>query len=66
MMAVPIVKLLFNFLMQCVLAQTRTILLVTNENATAADKMFRVLMGEEVEPRRKFIEENAKYANIDV
>ncbi len=46
--------------------ETRTIILVTNENATAADKMFRVLMGEEVEPRRKFIEENAKYANIDV
>lgn len=46
--------------------ETRTILLVTNENASAADKMFRVLMGEEVEPRRKFIEDNAKYANIDV
>jgi DNA gyrase subunit B len=46
--------------------ETRTILLVTNENAAAADKMFRVLMGEEVEPRRKFIEENARYANIDV
>lgn len=46
--------------------ETRTILLVTNENASAADKMFRVLMGEEVEPRRKFIEDNAKYANLDV
>ncbi|MBK8981790.1 MAG: DNA topoisomerase (ATP-hydrolyzing) subunit B [Ignavibacteria bacterium] len=46
--------------------ETRTIVLVTNENAAAADKIFRVLMGEEVEPRRKFIEENAKYANLDV
>lgn len=46
--------------------ETRTILQVTNENAAAADKVFRVLMGEEVEPRRKFIEENAKYANLDV
>lgn len=46
--------------------ETRTILQVNNENASAADKMFRVLMGEEVEPRRRFIEENAKYANLDV
>jgi len=46
--------------------ETRTIIQVTNENAAAADKIFRILMGEEVEPRRKFIEENAKYANLDV
>ena len=46
--------------------ETRTIIQVTNENAAAADKIFRILMGEEVEPRRKFIEENAKYAKLDV
>ena len=46
--------------------ETRTIIQVTNENAAAADKIFRVLMGEEVEPRRKFIQDNAKYANLDV
>jgi len=45
--------------------ETRTVLQVTNENAAAADKIFRILMGEEVEPRRKFIEQHAKYANID-
>jgi DNA gyrase subunit B len=46
--------------------ETRTIIQVTNENAAAADKIFRVLMGEEVEPRRKFIQDNAKYANLDI
>ncbi len=45
--------------------ETRTVLQVSNENASAADKIFRTLMGEEVEPRRRFIEENARYAKID-
>ena len=45
--------------------ETRSVMQVTNENASAADKIFRVLMGEEVEPRRKFIEGHAKYARID-
>jgi DNA gyrase subunit B len=47
--------------------ETRTILKVTIENAIAADKVFETLMGEEVEPRRDFIEKNAKYVkNLDV
>ncbi len=43
----------------------RTLRQVTIESATEADRIFSMLMGDEVAPRREFIERNAKYANID-
>jgi DNA gyrase subunit B len=46
---------------------TRTVLQVSIENAADADRTFSILMGDEVEPRREFIEKNAKYVrNLDV
>ena len=44
---------------------TRLLRQVTIENAAEADRVFSMLMGDEVAPRREFIEENATYANID-
>ena len=43
----------------------RTLRQVTIDNLTEADRVFSMLMGDEVPPRRAFIEKNAKYANID-
>ncbi len=46
--------------------ETRTLRKVTIDNAAEADHIFSMLMGDEVPPRREFIEQNAKYARIDV
>ena len=46
--------------------KTRVLRQITVEDAIAADEVFSKLMGEEVEPRREFIENNATYANLDV
>ena len=45
---------------------SRTLRQVTIESAAEADYIFSMLMGDEVPPRREFIETHAKYANIDV
>ena len=45
--------------------ETRILRQVTIENAAEADHIFSMLMGDDVAPRREFIEANATYANID-
>jgi DNA gyrase subunit B len=44
----------------------RTLRQITIDNVMESDRVFSMLMGDEVPPRRKFIEDNAKYANIDI
>jgi len=46
--------------------ESRMLQQITIEDAAAADRIFSTLMGDSVEPRRKFIERNAKYATLDV
>jgi DNA gyrase subunit B len=46
--------------------ETRTLRQVTIDSAAEADHIFSMLMGDEVPPRREFIEKHAKYAKIDV
>ncbi len=45
--------------------ETRTLRRVTIDSAAEADRIFSMLMGDEVPPRREFIEQNARYAKID-
>jgi len=45
--------------------QFRTLRKITIDNLGEADRVFSMLMGDEVPPRREFIEKNAAYANID-
>jgi DNA gyrase subunit B len=45
--------------------ETRELEQVTIENAVEADRIFSMLMGDDVEPRREFIERNAHLANVD-
>ncbi|MGE4569680.1 MAG: DNA topoisomerase IV subunit B, partial [Bacteroidales bacterium] len=44
----------------------RTLRQVTNESAAEADRIFSMLMGDDVPPRRDFIEKHARYAKIDI
>ena len=46
--------------------ETRQMKQVTIESAAEADRVFSMLMGDEVAPRREFIESHAKYAKLDV
>ena len=46
---------------------TRTLVQVTMDDAVKADEIFTVLMGDEIAPRREFIEKNAKFVrNLDI
>jgi DNA gyrase subunit B len=44
----------------------RTLIQITLDDVAAADEIFTTLMGDKVPPRKKFIEENAQYATLDI
>ena len=49
------------------ISETRTLLQVTIDDATEADRIFSMLMGDKVGPRKEFIEENAEFVkNLDI
>ena len=55
----------FDYMIQFMNPENRTLRQVTIENAAECDQIFSMLMGDEVPPRREFIEKNARYAKID-
>lgn len=46
--------------------KNRTLIQITMDDASQADEIFTILMGDKVPPRRKFIEDNAQYAELDI
>ena len=46
--------------------ESRTLIQITLDDVAAADEIFTTLMGDKVPPRRKFIEDNATYATLDI
>jgi DNA gyrase subunit B len=46
--------------------KSRTLLQITLEDAIEADQVFSMLMGDDVDPRKEFINQNAIYADIDI
>ena len=60
------ISILLYVCIKSFLNKKRTLKRITLEDAVLADETFTVLMGEKVEPRKEFIEQNAKYAvNLD-
>lgn len=44
----------------------RTLIQISVDDASQADEIFTILMGDKVPPRKRFIEENARYAEVDI
>ena len=57
---------IFDFLHEIKMPKERTLKKVEVDDAVEADRVFSMLMGDEVGPRREFIEEHAKLAELDI